>query len=73
MANWMKITGIVFMVLGVLMVLTPVPVIPGYELDYTFLFVTWGVGVGLIALGAYLYYLGRKKERSLTSVPRPQN
>jgi len=70
-ASWLKTTGIILIVLGiVIVIMNPVVVYSGedsrdhpWETDATGFYVQAGLGIVLITVGVFLYYLGRKKEK----------
>ena len=71
MVNWLKIAGIVLIVLGILIFFAGLMVVfvysePSEGLPYEpFAGPPWWVsplGIVMIVVGAYLYYLGKRKE-----------
>ena len=82
MANWYKIAGIILIVLGIVIIIgSPIMIItPGdetenhpWETDATAFYVGVGLGIVLIVVGIFLYYIGHKKEKGLVPAPKPPN
>ncbi|HEX9907042.1 MAG TPA: hypothetical protein VGB78_01055 [Thermoplasmata archaeon] len=74
MVNWLKVSGVLLMVLGILILLVgsmsnAIYIDDSEELPYEKGFgpPLWifPLGIAMTALGAYLYYLGRRKEKKV--------
>jgi len=66
MVNWLKVAGVALIVLGIIVVFgNPVVVHYDGENDYSYMYGTVSLGIALIAIGLYLYYLGSRKKKGI--------
>jgi len=73
MANWLKVGGIVLIVLGAMVILGSPVVLVGEEISVTPFLLEEAIGIVLAGVGVYLYHLGRKKQKGLVPMPKPSN